>query len=122
VEGSIGQRINDGNYLDRAAFSAAPQFTFGNLPYNISLRGPGWMNVDASLFKTFTIGERIKAQFRAEALNFTNTPYFADPTTNINSGSFGQIASQRNFSRLVQIGVRFFMDFAVGRRSRRCRQ
>jgi hypothetical protein len=109
VEGSIGQRINDGNYLDRAAFSAAPQFTFGNLPYNISLRGPGWMNMDASLFKTFTIGERIKAQFRAEALNFTNTPYFADPTTNINSGSFGQIASQRNFSRLVQIGVRFFM-------------
>ena len=107
IEGPIGDRLT--GYLSRDAFSVAPQLTFGNLPYNISLRGPAWMNMDASVFKTFSIGERIKAQFRGEALNLTNTPYFADPATAITSGSFGNITSQRNFSRLVQLGVRFFM-------------
>ena len=67
------------------------------------------MNMDASVFKTFIIGERIKAQFRGEALTLTNTPYFADPATDITSGSFGNITSRRNFSRLIQLGVRLFM-------------
>lgn len=97
------------NYLSRDAFSAAPQFTFGNLAPRISLRGPASYNWDASIFKTFTMGERFKAQLRGEALNLTNTPLFADPATNISNGNFGAITSQRNFSRLIQIGVRFFM-------------
>jgi hypothetical protein len=62
-----------------------------------------------SVFKTFSIGERFKAQFRAESLNFTNTPYFSNPQTNIVNPNLGKITGQQNFSRLVQLGVRFFL-------------
>ena len=33
----------------------------------ISLRGPGQINFDASVFKTFSLAEKFKALFRAEA-------------------------------------------------------
>lgn len=98
------------NWFNRAAFSIAPQFTFGNLSRTTSLRGPGQINFDVSVFKTFSIGERLKAQFRAESLNVTNTPMFYAPNTVFSSSAaFGVINSQANFSRLVQLGVRFFL-------------
>ncbi len=53
-------------------------------------------NWDASIFKTVTIKERIKAQFRAEALNATNTVEFANPNTTLTNSSFGLITSQVN--------------------------
>lgn len=97
-------------WFNRAAFSIAPQFSFGNVSRTISLRGPGQVNFDVSLFKTFSIGERFKAQFRAEALNVGNTPMFYAPNTLFSSSAaFGVISSQANFSRLVQLGVRFFL-------------
>jgi hypothetical protein len=47
-------------------------------------------NIDLSVFKTVTLKERCKMQFRAEALNVTNTVLFASPSTNISSlGTFG---------------------------------
>ncbi len=96
-------------WINPAAFSQAPQFTFGNVSRMNPLRGPGQVNWDLSLFKTFTVTERIKAQFRAEALNFTNTPMFNGPNTTFTSPQFGLISSQANFSRLIQLGVRFFL-------------
>jgi hypothetical protein len=96
-------------WINPAAFAQAPQFSFGNVSRMNSLRGPGQVNWDVSLFKTFDVTERIKAQFRAEALNFTNTPMFNGPNTTFTSPQFGLISSQANFSRLVQLGVRFFL-------------
>jgi hypothetical protein len=72
------------------------------------MRGPGQANWDISVFKSFSIVERFKGQFRAEALNAFNTPMFAAPNVSYGSGSFGKITSQVNFSRMVQLGVRFF--------------
>jgi len=105
TSGSTDSRIND--WLNPAAFSAAPEFTFGDTSRFINARGPGLFNWDLSLFKTVAIKERLKAQFRFEALNATNTVYFGNPTTNINSSTFGAITSQINNPRLVQLGVRF---------------
>ncbi len=96
-------------WFNRAAFSVAPQFTFGNLSRTTSLRGPGQINWDVSMFKTFTITERLKAQFRAEALNLMNTPMFYAPNTTYTNSAFGTINSQANFSRMIQLGVRFFL-------------
>jgi len=96
-------------WINPAAFSQAPRFTFGNVCRTHSLRGPGQVNWEVSLFKTFDVTERIKVQFRAEALNFTNTPMFNGPNTTFTSPQFGLISSQANFSRLVQLGVRFFL-------------
>lgn len=96
-------------WFNPAAFSQAPQFSFGNLGRTISLRGPGQVNWDVSVFKTFSVTERFKAQFRAEALNFTNTPMFYAPNTTYTNPQFGKVTSQANFSRMVQLGVRFFL-------------
>jgi hypothetical protein len=104
TDGSLEDRLT--NYISKAAFSAAPQFTFGNVSRTIPMRGPGIANTDFSMFKTYSF-ENFKAQFRCEVFNLTNTPQFYGPTTNINSSTFGQITQQANFSRIFQLGVRF---------------
>ena len=71
------------------------------------MRGPGQAQADFSMNKTFEVYEKFKAQFRAEVFNLTNTPQFYGPQTNISSSSFGQITSQANFNRILQLGVRF---------------
>jgi trimeric autotransporter adhesin len=106
VEGSFAQRID--GWLNPAAFSQAPAFTFGNVSRTISMRGPGQANWDMSVFKTYTIAERFKAQFRAEALNAMNTPLFRSPETRVGNANFGRVTSQANFPRMLQLGVRLF--------------
>jgi hypothetical protein len=107
VDKPFSERID--GWINPAAFTQAPQFTFGNISRTISLRGPGQINWDVSLFKTFAIGERFKAQFRAESLNVTNTPMFYGPNTTFTNAQFGKISSQANFSRLIQLGVRIIL-------------
>jgi hypothetical protein len=107
VDAPFAKRID--GWINSAAFSQAPQFSFGNVGRVISLRGPGQVNFDVSMFKTFTIRESLKAQFRAEALNVTNTPTFYGPNTTFTNPAFGLITSQANYPRLIQIGIRFYM-------------
>lgn len=107
VDAPFANRID--GWMSLAAFSVAPQFSFGNVGRVISLRGPGQINFDVSLFKTFSILETLKAQFRAEALNVSNTPTFYGPNTTFTNPQFGLITSQANYPRIVQIGVRFFL-------------
>ena len=102
--GSTDQRLND--WLNPAAFSQAPRFTFGDISRFINVRGPGLFNWDLSVFKNFSVTERINAQFRAEAFNATNTPYFGNPNTTFTSATFGVITSQINSPRLLQLGLR----------------
>jgi hypothetical protein len=105
TSGSLEQRLND--YINPAAFSTAPEFTFGNVGRTIDMRGPGQANWDLSMFKNITIKEVFKAQFRCEALNAFNTPLFYGPGVAFGSSSFGKITSQANFSRQMQLALRF---------------
>ncbi len=50
-----------------------PLGTFGTCSVG-NVRGPGYFDVDLSLHKDFPIGERMRLQFRAEALNAFNRP------------------------------------------------
>jgi hypothetical protein len=68
--------------VTNAAGVAEARFGTGGL---MNLRGPGIFNTDMAVFRAFNIGERVKAQFRAEALNLTNTPQLANPSNNISS-------------------------------------
>jgi hypothetical protein len=63
---------------------------FGNLSWNV-IDGPGFWNVDASVFRIFQITERFKLQIRAEGLAIMNTPQWNNPDTGISSSTFGQI-------------------------------
>ncbi|MDQ1468726.1 MAG: hypothetical protein QOJ99_206, partial [Bryobacterales bacterium] len=105
TSGSLEDRFN--SYINPAAFSTAPQFTFGNISRTLDMRGPGQVNWDMSVFKNVVIGEKLKAQFRCEALNATNTPLFYGPNVSYGSSSFGKITTQANFSRQLQMALRF---------------
>jgi hypothetical protein len=107
TDGALEDRL--AHYISAAAFSTAPQYTFGNVARTLRMRGPGQGNVDFSMFKTFTVYEHFKAQFRAEALNLTNTPLFYGPNTQFGTPTFGAITTQANFSRVIQLGIRFVM-------------
>ena len=105
TSGSLEDRLN--GYINPAAFTNAPVATFGNLSRTLDMRGPGQANWDMSVFKNFVIKERVKAQFRTEALNAMNTPLFYGPNVSFGSTSFGKITSQANFSRQLQLALRF---------------
>jgi len=105
TNGSVDSRIND--WVNLAAFTATPAYQFGNVSPRINVYSPPLFNIDASLHKMVTFKEYYHVQFRAEALNLTNTVLFASPTLNVSSpGTFGVITSQTNFPRLFQISVR----------------
>jgi len=84
-----------------------------------SLRGPAQYNVDASLFKNFSLTETAKLQFRVEAFNLFNTPEFALPWTAVDqTGSSatsaagfvpslsGSITSTVHASRELQLALK----------------
>ncbi len=104
TNGSVEGRLYD--YINPAAFATASQGTLGNVARTVPLRGPGEKNWDLSVFKDFLQTERAKAQFRCEALNAFNSPIFQSPNTNFSSGTFGQINTQANFSRQLQLAIR----------------
>jgi hypothetical protein len=64
---------------DGSAASCIPgTWHFGSLGRN-ALRGPGYRNVDFSLFKDTPITESTKLQLRAEIFNIFNHPNFSNP-------------------------------------------
>ncbi len=76
-----------------------------------SLRGPGLVNVDTSLFKKFTIRERLNLQFRAEAFNVLNHPNFSYPNEVLFQGteyspSGGVITATSTNSRQIQFALK----------------
>jgi Carboxypeptidase regulatory-like domain/TonB-dependent Receptor Plug Domain len=101
-------------YFNTAAFVPATIGTFGNIGRN-SLRGPGYADVDTSVFKNLFTGERVSAQFQAEAFNTFNRVNFGNPTNSadantapvatVSSGTYGQITSA-NSPRVFQFGLK----------------
>ena len=72
------------------------------------MRGPGVANLDASLFRSFNIAERFKLQFRAEALNFTNTPHFGNPGGNVSNlqlNGDGTVRSLGGFTQITDVSA-----------------
>jgi hypothetical protein len=74
-------------------FVNATPGTIGNLPIRTNLRGPGTFSLDMNLGKTFRFKERYSVEFRVDAISVTNTTKFDNPTTSINSTSFGRITA-----------------------------
>ncbi|HEY6345892.1 MAG TPA: TonB-dependent receptor [Bryobacteraceae bacterium] len=87
------------------AFSIPAPYFFGNAGRN-SLRGPNLVYLDASVSRTFTITERIRLQFRAEAFNLSNTVAFGLPNANVSGGSPGVITSLAADPRIMQFAGR----------------
>ena len=71
------QNAPDGGlqWFDPSPYGAPATGTFGTCGVG-TVRGPGLRTFDLSLQKEFPIGERRRVEFRAEFINFTNTPIF----------------------------------------------
>jgi hypothetical protein len=111
-------------YFDVLSYRPVTGARYGTAGYN-QLRGPGNDNVDVSLAKSVAFHERYRVQFRAEALNLTNTAHFANPSgTNASNMSlnadgslralngFGQITATAPLGRIIdQRFMRFSLRF-----------
>jgi hypothetical protein len=80
--------------------------TIGNLGDNW-ITGPGSFRFDMSAVKTVRISETKKIEFRLDARNVLNHPILGNPSLDINSANFGQIAADgvsgtRNFQALLR--------------------
>jgi hypothetical protein len=96
-------------WFNTAAFSAPAPYTYGNVSRTLpDIASDGVFNLDFSTFKNFTIQEKYKFQFRAEAFNLTNTPTFEVPGTTFATPTFGVVTATAFFPkpRVVQFGLR----------------
>ncbi len=128
---TINQWFNpDAFRLVTCGNSALPELChYGNSGQGI-VEGPGFKNVDASMFKNFGITEAVKLQFRAEFFNILNTPQFNVPNRTLStqggflpqraangsinfpsqagiSGGVGSITSLISPMRNIQFGLKF---------------
>jgi len=96
-------------YFDRSVFVNPAAGTFGNTTRN-SLRGPHFINYNATLARTFSFGERYKLQALMTAFNVTNSPHFGNPgggfSSNPANTTFGIINTSFG-ERQIRFGLRF---------------
>lgn len=78
------------------------------------LSGPGFFNLDASLFKVITYRERYSLEIRGEAFAVTNTAQFSNPGTTLGSPTFGYVtgtigggSTASSGNRVLQLGLKF---------------
>ena len=76
-KGYLGQNPRV-NWLDPNAFTTAPVGSFGTTHRN-GYYGPGYSDVDFSVFKDTRITEKVNLQLRAEMFNLFNRNNFAPP-------------------------------------------
>ncbi|MGD0223093.1 MAG: carboxypeptidase regulatory-like domain-containing protein [Terriglobia bacterium] len=90
--------------------------TFGDVSPG-SIVGPGLVNLDFGLSKTFPIHESLKLKFQMTSMNALNHPNLGNPNTDISSPQVGAITSLTNYGgmgsssnnsgmRQVRLGLR----------------
>lgn len=99
ILGGVG---SGASYFDPLAFAPVTQARFGNAGF-YSLRGPGVVNWDFSMFRTFAVTERVKLEFRAESFNFSNTPHFSNPGANVSNMVLNPDGTVKNLAGYSQI-------------------
>jgi hypothetical protein len=92
-------------YLNVGAFSAPAPYTYGNTATLPNVRGCGNLDEDISLQKLFTIHERVRVLFSADAQNVFNRHQWAGLRSNIDTPGFGQFTGATG-PRLLQVHAR----------------
>jgi hypothetical protein len=93
------------HWLNPAAFAKPATGSVGNMSRGTP-RGPGNINIDMALARTFRVRERQTFQFRAEAFNMPNLTNLLLPTTSLNSNLFGRITTASD-PRILQFAVKY---------------
>ena len=99
-----GQRDPE-RWFNTGAFVRNNDFEYGNAGRNV-LIGPGITNWDFAVYKRFWIAEGHSLQFRFESFNFTNTPVFNFPNSEVGNNNFGRITGAGR-PRNLQFGLKY---------------
>jgi hypothetical protein len=96
-------------WFNTAAFAQPAPYTYGNEKVN-PMVGQHWNDVDMSVFRQFHVGlgEARYFEFRAESFNLFNNVVFNPPDTDITHTTFGQVTSQWNAPRELQMSLKFY--------------
>ena len=109
IYGTQNSPLGGYQWFNPADFGPENPGTFGTCGV-ATVRGPGLRTMDASAAKFFNLTERFKFEFRAEAINFFNTPILNAPNTGVGStlgllqgagGAYG------TFGRQIQFALKF---------------
>ena len=104
-----------GAWFDTTAFAQPAGVRFGNTGRN-QFYGPGGINLDLGVQRSFPIGGQRRLEARITAGNIFNKPVFANPQNNVTSGTFGVITgiaggtaltNAAYTERSVVLGLRF---------------
>jgi hypothetical protein len=94
-------------YFNTACFVKSNDYAFGNEPrVDPDLRAQGIANYDLSVAKVVPIKESINFEFRAESFNLFNRVQFAPPNAQVDVATYGQVTTQVNQPRLLQLSGR----------------
>lgn len=100
ILGGVGR---GNSYFDPYAFAPVTDVRFGTAGRN-TLRGPGAVNLDASLFRNIVLAGRRTLQFRAEVFNVTNRPAYNNPGASASAPTRqadGTIISLNNYTEIT---------------------
>jgi hypothetical protein len=98
--------FNPAAFVNRLNFTpGVGPYRFGNSARN-NVIGPGLVQLDASVFKSFRFTEGTELDFRAEFFNLPNHPNLGQPAATVGVASFGRISSTRTDQRQIQLGLR----------------
>jgi hypothetical protein len=94
-------------YFDPTVFKMLPPYTPRTNPWQYEgiIGSTNW-NIDLSVGKYFQITERLKAEFRFEAYNLTNSFVPGLPDMTVGSPLFGKSTTQANLGRQMQYTLR----------------
>ena len=103
--------LGPGNlYFDPTVYSLPAAGAQGNMSRNSGPEGPGFWQLDGSLFKRFAVGGGRYAEFRVDAYNVTNSVRWGNPNTGYSvatGNTFGQVTGTTGGQRSIRFGGRF---------------
>jgi len=93
------------HWYNNCAFVVQPTGTFGNEQRN-NLFGPGSWNLDAAIWRSFTVMEKYRLDFRGEGFNVLNHANWSNPAAALNTGLPGFISTASNPQRILQVALK----------------
>jgi hypothetical protein len=94
--------VDDGTCV----FAQQPLNAFGNVR-PMSLRGPGYEQIDMSVFKSFPVWREQRLDFRADFFNAFNIASYNAPDNTVTDSNFGAISNTNSTERHIQISLKY---------------
>src|SRR6266487_1138942 len=105
----IGQLGPGLPYFDTSVYSLPAAGVQGNMKRHSGPEGPGFWQLDSSLFKKFALGGSRYGEVRIDAYNVTNSVRWGNPNTGFSTATgnnFGTITGTNGSQRSVRFGAR----------------